>query len=52
MQYVKKVIRAKNVAKTSRETKFVIDPREYMKVEKMAKSAKLNIIGIYQLKNQ
>ena len=47
MQHVKKAIRAKNVAKTSRETKFVIDPREFMKVEKMAKSAKLNIIGIY-----
>ncbi len=47
MQYVKKVIRAKNVAKASRETKFVIDPREFIGVEKRAKSADLNIIGIY-----
>ncbi|MFQ6010670.1 MAG: Mov34/MPN/PAD-1 family protein [Nitrososphaerales archaeon] len=47
MRHVRKVVRADNVAKSSRETKFVIDPSEFMKVEKSAQQADLNIIGIY-----
>lgn len=47
MRYVRKVIRANNVARKSRETRFAIDPLEYIEIDKKAESAELNIIGIY-----
>ncbi len=46
-KHVLKVIPVKNTKEESRERRYLIDPKEFMEVEKSTKSEKLDILGIY-----
>lgn len=38
---------AKNIKDTSKERRYLIDPKEFLKAEKTARSLNLDVIGIY-----